>query len=328
MQSESDNEVPEQEISRLLRAAGPREQVPPAMQKNWEQAFRTELKTVVARRRSRSWQRIGAVAAVLLVALYASQRWWPQTATPATSVRVVTVSGRVHADGKPVQLDAKLAATGLIEVGPDSHLSLDFGGYDLRLREGSRARLSETGLQLLAGTLYASDELRKPTLNQLEVTTEHGRIVDVGTQFLVHYSGSNTVATVRRGTLDIQAGAAGYRLEADSVDAIRLVFDGKSLMEESRTAASGEDWSWIHTGAPPFELEGSSAHDFLNWISLETGYRLVFADDATEIYSRATTLHGSVGDLQPEQALTAVIATTDLEAVLSIEGQLQVRLER
>src|SRR6185436_12416405 len=53
--------------------------------------------------------------------------------------------------------------------------------------------------------------------------------------------------------------------------------------------------------------------EFLDWVSRETGRKLIIADDDTRRQLAAIRMHGDIHGLQPLQALKAVVASTSLQ---------------
>ena len=69
---------------------------------------------------------------------------------------------------------------------------------------------------------------------------------------------------------------------------------------------------WVQEIAPTFRLEGRTLADFLVWVERETGWRVTWADPARGATATSVVLHGSGEELQPEQALAAVLPTCGL----------------
>ena len=328
MDPEQMDDAKEQDIARLLQAVGKREQVPPDMKQRWEQSFRAELAPVIAKRKARSLYRWAGLCASLVAIAVVLTQLTPGPTPHAFEIRVVAISGSVQAAGKSISIGEHLAPGLIIQTGDQGHLSLEFGGDDLRLHKQSQVKLGTKGIEVLAGKIYASDESRKPVLPSIEVVTVHGRVVDIGTQFTVELTANRTVATVRRGQLEFDTSDGNFRLSTTALGAGRLVVDDRQQPEFSQVPATGEEWSWIYQSAPAYELEGSTAYEFLQWSTGETGYQLEFSDYSTEVYSHTTTLHGSIDALNPEQAIQSVMATTDMQAVLTDDGRLLVSVAR
>jgi ferric-dicitrate binding protein FerR (iron transport regulator) len=288
------------------------------------------LKRVLVRRRQRRRVVWAALAGLVLVATTTISLMWPsQFQDPAA--RITGWSGgevRVQGLEASVQVGQRLLPGTVVSIGADSYLALEVSGYDLRLRAGSRVHLREAEVGLLAGDLYASGEPDANGSPELVIVTPHGVIRDIGTQFTVRVEPDQTLATVRRGKLEVLAGGRSLRARAPSEGARQVrIGSADQGVEVTTVPATGSEWRWIYQSGREYVLEGRTAHEFLRWSTDESGLVLDYADQAAEIYARTTTLHGDIISLDPEQAVAPVLATTDLNAERT--GQrLRVSLER
>jgi hypothetical protein len=193
-------------------------------------------------------------------------------------------------------------------------VGLNYGGYTLRLDVDSHLVLHSTEIQLAAGRLYAGDSAQRIGQTQLTIITPHGAVRDIGTQFTVQVGDDSTIATVRQGVIQVAVGTSEFQLEATPVSAARLRVNSSGETLALDVPATGDDWRWIYTVRPPFELEGKSILEFLQWSANESGRKLAFASAAAELYARRVLLHGSATGLDPEQAIAPVLEATDLTA--------------
>ena len=76
------------------------------------------------------------------------------------------------------------------------------------------------------------------------------------------------------------------------------------------------DWTWIHSAARGFDLEGRTVLEFLQWAAGESGRELRFVDSAAELSAGFTRFSGTLEleGLNPEQAIAMVLSTTRFEA--------------
>ncbi|PLW70655.1 FecR family protein [Pseudohalioglobus lutimaris] len=308
------------DISLLLKLAGPREKLPQELKQNWESVFRQELKAAAKSRQSRRRKWIAGVAAtVAFCALLLNFIPHSPAPEPVTMVRVSSLSGSAAmtgVDGKTTELEKGMhIATGsLIETGSDSRVGLNYGGYSLRIDINSRVTLHASAVHLVSGQVYASDAVQRIGLTQLNITTPQGSVRDIGTQFTVRVSAEGTVATVRQGIILVDTGASEFQIEAQRGSAARLWVNNMGEVQSTQVSATGENWRWIYALVEPFELEGKSIYDFLQWSVSETGGELVFSRASDELYARRVLLHGSATGLDPERALLTVLEATDLKA--------------
>jgi hypothetical protein len=70
--------------------------------------------------------------------------------------------------------------------------------------------------------------------------------------------------------------------------------------------------------APPFDIEGRTLSEFLEWFAAQTGRTVAFGSPDVEQRAQAAVLRGSI-DLAPMQKLQAVFATTDL--TYTVDGE-------
>ena len=328
MDSESTTEREEDDIRRLLRAAGSRQALPGALQERWEQQFHSELERVRARRtRRHRWLGLAAGLAAIAGALYLLQ---PPVDPSVPAIRVTAVTGS-HTLALPqgatgaVAVGETIEAGGTLSTGDDGSVAVRWGAYDLRINRDTRLTLTLEGVFLQQGELYASDDPGRIGQIQLSVSTPHGTIRDHGTQFTVAVRDDHTVTTVRRGAIELHAGGRDYLAEGEPGTATRLSVDARSQVLTERVSPTGEAWQWIYHAAPAFDLEGKSAWEFLRWSVDQSGLELVFTTPAARAYARRTLLYGNIADMDPESAVTPVLATTDLTAARE-DGKLLVGL--
>jgi len=325
-------------VARLVRLAGARPPVPE------ERAARVEMRVreawqanVAARRRFRriSWGAGLAAAAGLAVAVGLLWRHAAQPPTPPLLVAVVErVSGSVTIAGTagervPLLAGAPVFAGAPLETGDDGRVALRIAaagrGDDssrtgqvtpsLRLDVGSRARFASSGeLRLESGAVYV-DSQHSPdhpdTSAPVLVRTPWAQVTERGTQFEVRVGGGGVRVRVREGAVEL-AGLDGDRRAWQAGAGAELMLAADGRLSRSTVPAHGDAWSWVQQIAPSFELEGSTLGEFLAWVGRETGWRVAWADPARAAAGAATTLHGSIDGLPPEQALAAVLPTCGL----------------
>ncbi len=326
MNDEFDQED-DQQLGRLLRAAGLREQVPAALQQRWEENFRGALHAQGKRRQRRRWSlavSLAAGIAAMAVGLYLSL----DGSSPAPPlIRVVAVSGELTGSaGRQLLPGEELLPGEGVTSGVEGRAALTWAGYDLRLNRGTRVELRADGVFLHSGEIYLSDSAGGIQLQRITVHTAHGVIRDIGTQFTVAADSRATVARVRRGLIELSAAGTTHRAQASRGLAGQLSIDINRRVSTATAPASGVGWRWIYLASPGFELEGSSALAFLEWSAGESGLELVFASPAARAQALRTTLHGSLAGLDPEQAVAPVLAATDLVAQ-SRDGKLHISLQ-
>jgi ferric-dicitrate binding protein FerR (iron transport regulator) len=218
--------------------------------------------------------------------------------TTATGARLGAGSGVVagtRLDSGDGQIGFRLASGGSLRIAPHSRVVL----------------VGSDEAELLAGALYFDSEGERSA--EFAVMTDLGRVRDVGTQFLVRLDDERLDVGVREGLVNVTRGAtsdtasAGERLVATQAT--------NDLRRDSISTVGG-DWEWAERLAPPFDTNGRTLGEFLEWFEAQTGRAVVFADAAVERIKRPAVLRGSVGDFPPLQKLSAVLAVNELTYML------------
>jgi ferric-dicitrate binding protein FerR (iron transport regulator) len=300
-------------VASLLKLAGPREPVPAERMRRLKVAAHADWRRHTATRRRRlavGWAGGGlAAAAALAIALRMPVGSDPTGGQGAT---VVALSGTAELAsgagpeplalrvGDRVPMDRETLASG---VGTAT-LRLP-GGASVRLSTGTSLRMAAAdALVLNAGAIYVDTAGAS-----LEIRTRIGLVRDVGTKFEVRLGPSSLRVRVRDGAVQVRREQAVH----DARPGDELTLDSAGAVTWHTVPLDGPAWAWASDRGAPFELEGRSLHEFLDWIAGENGWQLQFANAAVEDQARTTTLHGSIQGLTPEQALAAVLPTSGVE---------------
>ena len=320
----------EQEIARLLRAAGPREELPEYLQKSWARRFRNEIAPIINRRKRRvrvaRWASASVAILVLTVLLFPTR-----TPPVPVSIQVVSVNGDSslytgEVGFEPLSPGRRLSPGSRITTGEDAYTAINFGGHDLRLNTGTTIQILEDGLRLTAGEVYVSSELATSG-RTFTVRTALGDISDIGTQFTVSVNESGLSSSVRRGIILLTTPTGEYRAEATAQGSSRISLDKGAKINVQSTEHSSKEWEWIYYSGPEFKLEGRSVHDFLQWSSRETGLDIQYKTNSAEVYARTTILNGEIGKLNPRRAIQPVLTTTYLIPEYTSKNNVQISLK-
>jgi ferric-dicitrate binding protein FerR (iron transport regulator) len=139
-------------------------------------------------------------------------------------------------------------------------------------------------------------------------------IEHVGTGFEVLSDDASVRIRVREGRIRLRAAS---RAGGNSNDVLAdagtelLAAPGGGIVQRP-VPTYGNDWVWVASLAPTYEIEGQPLLNFLQWVSRELGRRLEFGDSAARDIAARTILHGSIREHEPLDALANVLATTSL----------------
>jgi ferric-dicitrate binding protein FerR (iron transport regulator) len=317
MSNESDSEAERERLLRQLFAhSKPRPEPPASDAEEIRRAVLEEWEAVTGKRAWRKRGAFAAAAAAVLLAAIVYVSGGPGPGVPAQLVArveqlqgvVLAANGARLATGSGVVAGSELS-TGDGQVG----LRLSSGGS---LRIGPRSRVVLPGgdeARLLAGVLYFDSEGERAS--EFAVTTDLGRVRDVGTQFLVRLDEQQLDVGVREGRVMVTRGGTS---ESAGVGERLVASQGGGDLRRDSIATFGDEWEWTERLAPPFDIDGRTLGEFLAWFEAQTGRTVEFADAATERTLRDAVLSGSI-DLPPLQKLAAVVALNDLTYVLDGE---------
>jgi len=316
-------------VETLLRQATPRPAPPIEDEQAVREAVAAEWQAVVRQRQSKSRWRGVALAASVLIAIAAA---FSTLRTPTVDrVPVATVDkhiGHVYrhaADADTAELvdAATIYSEQTVETAQDGALGVrwDDGG-SLRLDGGTRVRfVNPTTIHLERGRVYfASTDGNQEA--RLTITTEHGSVTHLGTQYMTAVDGDALIVSVREGAVRIDG-----RYHEDTVEGEKqLRLQGSASPVIVDLPGHGSAWTWVESVAPDAGQVGQTVLDLLRRISRETGYELVFDSAAAERLATATRLSSVIG-AEPRTELRLQLSTTDLDyAFNDTSGTLNVRL--
>jgi len=306
-------EMDGESIGQLLRLAGPRPEAPPQrterirarVHKHWQQSIRTRRIG-----RTHRWFGVLAIAASIVLMILAGT--WVlgpgDSAQPLawleTSVGQVDLvaAGKSESFGRDAE----------VITGDDGRCALRLAdGASLRLDTNSRIRFENRNrLVLERGAVYLDTAGMAADTDTVAIQTPFGPVRHIGTQFEVRLDPDGLRVRVREGAVAV--GQQDHTHQACAGSELLMSEDGE--VQRTAIAAHGPEWDWVVGLAPTFDLEGRSLEAFLDWVSRETGRRVVFDEAATAALSRTVVLHGSLDGLRPNQAPEVILPTCGLRA--------------
>lgn len=319
-------------LENLLGQATPRPV--PSQDKTDEvrEALRAEWRQTTGRRRTR--RRIvsfAAAASVLLVVMLVVNVLPGPTAISETVANVVKSSGSIHFRGEQSDINeamnlSEILSGQTIMTGTDSVIGLEWGaGGSLRIGAQSQVlfRSADT-IELLAGRVYFDSQPAvvgvppqgyRATLN---IHTDNGVLTHIGTRYMAEVDNGRLIVSVREGRVRIDG--AYHNRTAETGKQVTLV--GRAQPTVLDIATYGDNWQWVELAAPVVDVDRHSIHDFLLWVSRETGLDLEFENLAVEQDAQDEELRGSV-NTEPREALRQRLLTTDFRSSID-EGVLTI----
>jgi ferric-dicitrate binding protein FerR (iron transport regulator) len=317
-------------VAQLIRAAGRRAE-PPA--DAYEQTLAAALATwdeLQARRRRRVVVTLAASIALAIGVAFLLLTYLPQGTAPIAGrtdriVGTVEVRGNALRDWSTLNEElATLPAGSEIRTRAGSRAGILLSaGISLRLAEATEIALeSESRVRVIAGKVYIDTGGAGPGKG-IEVVTEAGTAVDVGTQFEVSYRDGEYRLRVREGRVLLRREAG--EVDGQAGEQLKILPGGE--IERTRIGADDPGWDWVESLAPAPDIDKQPVTVLLTWVARETGRAVRFASPDIERKAGTTILHGNIRHLAPLEALSVMLATTDLEYTLPDDATILVRLK-
>jgi ferric-dicitrate binding protein FerR (iron transport regulator) len=301
-------------VAALIGRAGPRAQpaapledsVRAAVYEEWQRSLRSKRQQRV----------IGGLLAAAVIIICVGIGWRVSVqrpiSVPVAVASVVYAHGAVHVSSKQ---SASSNAQAALYVGDDISTDTDAGARlllsnqaSLRLAGNSHLRWrTSNDIELLDGAVYVDSG---PQHARFVVRTRYGEVTHLGTRYQVKLSADALGIAVRDGVVNLQTD----KVKASATTQQKLKVDNNGQIAIANVSSYGEEWAWIDSLAPSFDIDNRSVDEFLHWAAHETGHTLEYVDDASRVAATRTVLHGSVGVLAPARAIAAVLPTTDFNA--------------
>ena len=312
---ERDQKTEEEIVRRLLETAGPRPPIP-----------QEDLDAISAAARS-AWRtqvqlRAGALAPISTISPISSGSRRPRRAfVLALAAALALAVGLARWGSRRAPAPSTIS---WIEALSGPVLVQTAGGVTVRLHAKTSLRFTSTAvLELERGAIYVDTGSGRRSSSAIVVRTPLGTVRDFGTRFAVEVVGPETLL------VRVRDGEVVFTEHQGRIDRIpagqELVLRRDGTSERRAVTSYGPAWEWTLEAAPGFDVEGRSLRDFLDWVSRETGWQIVFADPGLAASAGTTVLHGSLGGLRPDRAPFAVLPGAGLEGKLE-DGRLIVRL--
>jgi ferric-dicitrate binding protein FerR (iron transport regulator) len=303
-------------IEALVRSAGLGVNPDPARMERAMRNVHGEWRAALAERRRARWRALAAGLAVVSAIATLVFALRPAQPVPVATITRVIGDGVIRhaADGK-VEVEALRAGRVLlsgeeIDTGHTGRVLLSAAsGAQLRIDTASISQWrSASELRLTSGTVYVETS-SSSGVQRLTVSTPLGDVRHVGTRFEVHVTNGETRVRVRDGRVSFASpGRAPVLLGAGQ----QLVAGPGTALMQAGPGSAAPEWQWTRAIGPAFTIEGRSALEALDWLSHETGLRVVYASETARAQARATILRGTIDGLDTQAALLAVLSGSDL----------------
>ena len=320
-------------IAQLIRQAGRRQMPPEAVYRDvLDAASRAWREKIRSRRRRRAGFALAATILLGVVTVSLIQRFPGSAPAPAPVAKIDYGFGPIvvkhPVDDRWQTFDGssfELVEGTRVRIGDAGGLSLRLpGNRSLRIAEQTEISLASVrDIYLDRGTIYLDTE-RDRGRDPIEIHTALGSLRHVGTQFEARYTVNELRLRVREGTVLLRTGDDDLRAEAGQ----QIVLDFEGAVKNTKISSFGDQWAWVQALAPMPEIDEQPLSEFLEWISMETGRSVHFANSDLQTRAYTTVLHGRLDRLMPMEALGVMLQTTDFQYTVTGEGEILIEDRR
>ncbi|MFK7732555.1 MAG: FecR domain-containing protein [Pseudomonadales bacterium] len=279
-------------------------------------ALNDEWQLAVARKRKqrKQWQSFSMAAGIMLMAVVGVVSW-PEN--PLDTLQVQSAQ-RLLLDTHPVNDET-------FSIGPEQTLvavsdaSLAAGDLQLRLAAGTELIWNgHSEVQLNKGQLYV-DAVGDSTLL---VRTRYGTVADIGTQFLLTLLDNELHASVREGTIFIEANDNQHTASPRENEAAVVVLSENKIQQHFE-AKSNTRWNWVHD--TPTRYESERVEELLELISHDLGKRIEFASKGVEASVATMRINGELNPAKPRETLEIITRSSNLRYA---ENERTIKIDR
>lgn len=266
---------------------------------------------------------VAASIAVVTVALLfnAAPPTAPQRPIVASIERVIGQGLTLATEGSERRVSATDAAGMMLRVGETlrtgagARIALRYdNGLSLRINEHTEIVVQgQDDVSVTAGVLYLDTGQTDPAPSALQITTPHGAVQHVGTQFEVLVDPQRLRVRVREGEVVFTDSNRELRSRAGEE---LLILPGGVPSRSSIPPTDGA-WAWA-TELAVVQGDEHALPSLLSWIARESGRTIRFASPGVETRAQTLVINGVAG-YSASEALEVLPALTDLAYELDDE---------
>lgn len=309
-------------LEKLLKQASPRPAPSRSDEAAVRQAVRAEWQNVSRRHRSRRRVVSFAIAASVLIGVFAAFNLFRMPIVEAVEVASIEKSfGSIYLLGESSELRetrdlASVLSGQTIVTGSEAGIGLAWGnGGSMRMDENTRVEfVNDETVYLQSGRIYF-DSRTSPLIAgigggdaaQFVVHTDLGNIAHIGTQFMAGVDAGTLTVSVREGRVAVDGDYHSHVASSGE----QLTLTGRQRPTVLSISRYGDSWEWVSQTSPPADVDGKTLHEFLLWACRELGLEIQWEGEAEQV-ARDAILRGRI-DTAPAEALRQRLATAALE---------------
>lgn len=309
-------------LEQLLKRASPRPTPSSSDEAAVRQAVRAEWQNVSSRHQSRRRMLSFAIAATVLISVFAVFNVFRMPVVEAVQVASIEKSfGSIYLLGESSELRetqdlASVHSGQTIVTGSQAGIGLAWAnGGSMRMDENTRVEfVNEETVYLKSGRIYFDSSpaaliagISAGDIAGFVVRTDFGEVAHIGTQFMTGVDAGTLTVSVREGQVAVDGEYHNHVASSGE----QLTLSGRQRPTVLSISRSGESWEWVSRTSPSANVDGKTLHEFLLWACRELGLEIQWEGQAEQV-ARDAILRGRI-DTAPSEALRQRLATAALE---------------
>lgn len=304
-------------VEQILKGAGRRTPIPDDVRGRLESSFRAELGKSQRQQRNTRFTAIGALAASVFVGFFLLLNS-PTSVDRETVANVLFDKGEVNwsfdSDTGPLRKGNVIAKGDVIRTTEGSaSISPEGSMINIRLAAGTEIVFeSNETVRLNHGSIYVDADPEAPHFPM--VILANGLSVEhIGTQYLVSRQGMTIEIAVREGEVEIENGLDTIRSQSENGLGEVVMFQDGDLKEQSVVSTFDSRWAWASELAPALETDNLEISEFLEWVSRQSGYEIVYENVEIE---EDHYIRGSIDTTNVFESLEVAITSSPFTAIV------------
>jgi hypothetical protein len=213
-----------------------------------------------------------------------------------------------------LKTDSRLNSGDYIRTTSNNRILVELNnGNTFRLDENSFIKIiSEDKIELIRGQIYVESN-ENNTDNNLIIDTSMGSVRHIGTQYNIELKPESINISVRKGIVLVHKSDLTKEIKKGYVVSI----NNNGNYQQSPINSYDSKWQWTQNITKYYNIQDKTIYQYLNWVSNETGYSIIWDSNKSEKQSKKITLSGSIKGMKPIESLEVILPTTDFKYNIS-----------
>jgi hypothetical protein len=179
-------------------------------------------------------------------------------------------------------------------------------GNSFRVDENTQLQLvNRNEIHLSQGQIYVESAQQQPT-SKLLIKTDIAEVNHIGTRYLVSLLKDKLNVAVREGKVVINNKEVTNQVE----HGFEASIDTTGNYQHHPISSHDKKWGWTQKIAKSFNIQDKTVAEYLQWVSNETGYEILWQSTSNKVDANKVKLSGSINGVLPIESLDVIMPTT------------------